>query len=314
MAYVVSAGTNLAYERLNERHLAASPCPSSTCVTSQQHPPGRGGGLLTGNRQGRPEGAVRRAGRTWRPAGTTRPGATAVQRELLALAGEILGGTAPRLGDAGSPAAATRSRPCDSASKYVVRWARDLPQNLVLDADFARLAEEIEAGGAHGVYPTLARPHPRAHRAPPPTSSSVSGSSSSALRTPRLQRRTGPSASTAPWTPPHCAKPSAGSWSATRRCAPASRTGPEGLLQAVGAPYDPWTDPGQEDGEWREAAGRFFADALRPGGAAHAADPLDAIGRRRWATCCCTCHHIGRRRLVVERPLRRNSPPITRHW
>ncbi|GAA2935860.1 hypothetical protein GCM10020221_34570 [Streptomyces thioluteus] len=37
-------------------------------------------------------------------------------------------------------------------------------------------------------------------------------------------------------------------------------TGPEGLLQAVGAPYDPWTDPGQEDGDWREAAGRFFAE------------------------------------------------------
>ncbi|GAA2935854.1 hypothetical protein GCM10020221_34560 [Streptomyces thioluteus] len=89
VAYVV-LGDDLAYEGY-ERHLAATlPSymrPHRTHLVEALP--------LTGNGKVDQKALSARAGEPWRPAGTTGPAATAVQRELLALAGEILGGTAP---------------------------------------------------------------------------------------------------------------------------------------------------------------------------------------------------------------------------
>ncbi|MEU3187610.1 amino acid adenylation domain-containing protein [Streptomyces sp. NPDC006923] len=212
----------------------------------------------------------------WR---STRPADTATtshQRALLELAGGILGVPELRLGDrwianGGDSLKALRLR-----FEVRRRWGRELPQALVLRADFAELAAAIEAAPAAGGSSYPAPPVPTGARSAPATSEQQ--------RLWLLQQR----------DPLSCAYNvglafrlrgtvdiTALRWALRRLVVrhPALRTSfdatAEGLRQTVAEPYDPWTEagpdwgrgsgegsgqgPGADETRWRAFAGRLLA-------------------------------------------------------
>ncbi|WP_344028213.1 amino acid adenylation domain-containing protein [Streptomyces luteireticuli] len=253
VAYVVLAD-DLPYEEY-ERHLAAT-LPSYM----RPHRTHLVGALpLTGNGKVDQKALIARAGEPWRPADSTGPAATDVQRELLALAGGILGGTEPRLGDRWIACGGDSLKALRLRFEIRRRWGRDVPQALVLDADFARLAEEVEAGRGVAAHPPV----------PAPTDARTAPATSEQQRLWLLQQRSPRSRAYNVGQAFRIdgAVDTAALRAALRRLVERHAalrtgftTGPEGLLQTVGDPYDPWAGTEQGDGDWREAAGRFFAE------------------------------------------------------
>ncbi|GAB3136676.1 non-ribosomal peptide synthetase [Micromonospora sonneratiae] len=194
---------------------------------------------------------------------------TAWQREVLELAGEVLGVPDLRLGDrwianGGDSLKALRLR-----FEIQRRWGGEVSQAVVLHGDFAGLAAAIDGSRATTGSPYPAPAAPTGARSAPATSEQQ--------RLWLLEQRS----------------PGSGAYhvglafelrghidvtalrQALRRSVArhpalrtAFRTTPEGLRQVVAEPYDPWTepappsrapDPGRDEPDWRERAHTLFA-------------------------------------------------------
>ncbi|MFD4660865.1 amino acid adenylation domain-containing protein [Kitasatospora sp. NPDC058444] len=223
---------------------------------------------------------LRRDDPPWRRAeGGDRPGAeatTARQREVLALAAEVLGVPDLRLDDRWIASGGDSLKALRLRFEVRRRWGCELPQARVLTGDVAGIARAVaEAGSAaDSPYPVP----------PAPTRARSAAATSEQQRLWLLQQR-------APRSRAYAVELAfrldgavdtdalrASLRDLVRRHA-ALRTAfeavPEGLRQLVGDPYDPWTEPGPEavgtenDGEEgaRAEAERFFAapfDLARP--------------------------------------------------
>ncbi|WP_329034034.1 non-ribosomal peptide synthetase [Streptomyces sp. NBC_00178] len=255
LAFVV-LGQDLAYEEF-ERHLAAH-LPAymrpHRIHLVQDMPLNANGKVDEGS-------LLRQAGRPWRPDAADGAVTTDTEREVLALAEEILGAGGLGLGDrwianGGDSLKALRLR-------FAVRkrWGRDLAQEVVLHGDLAAVARAVASAGPAGEY-AVPVPVVAGARSAPATSEQQ--------RMWLLQRRAPGSRAYSV----HQAFRVDGSVDAVALRAAlrslvarhaALRTGfslgPEGLLQTVGEPYDPWQEPGAER-MWDEGAARSFADTF----------------------------------------------------
>ncbi|AYG78432.1 Surfactin synthase subunit 2 [Streptomyces hundungensis] len=211
------------------------------------------------------EALLRRHVTPWRrtTAAPTRAVRTARQREVLALAERILDTEGLHLTD--------RWIACGGDSLKALRlrfearrlWGCELPPSLVLRADFAELAAATEA--TPSPYPEIPAPAPTEAAGP-----RTAPATSEQQRLWLLQQRD--PASLAYSVPMVFRVEGAVDTTALRDTLrrlvarhPALRTSftatPEGLLQTVNEPYDPWTEP--PAAALRDAAGRrAFADRL----------------------------------------------------
>ncbi|MEU8472747.1 amino acid adenylation domain-containing protein [Streptomyces sp. NPDC029006] len=213
-------------------------------------------------------------GRPWRRADGTAAtaGATAVQRQVLDLASQVLGVPGLRLDDRWIPSGGDSLKALRLRSEVRRRWGCELPQSLVLRADLAELAAAVEAGQGTDRSPYPAPPVPAGARSAPATSEQQ--------RLWLLQQRD-------PRSRAYDVRLSfrirgTVDGTALRRALhrlvarhPALRTAFEattgGLRQVVGEPYDPWTQPPADLGDDAKSPGdharRFFAtpfDLARP--------------------------------------------------
>ena len=255
LAYLV-LGQELSFEDF-ERHLAAS-LPSYM----RPHRVYLVDALpLNANGKVDTEALLAREDLPWR-AGTEPAGATDWQREVLDLAGDVLGVGGLRPGDrwianGGDSLKALRLR-----FEVRRRWGCELPAGLILQSDLGQLAEAISAGRqqAGPSYPVPARACGAGSA--PATSEQQrlwllqqQDPRSVAYNVGLAFRLTG-------------AVDLAALRQALRRLVeryPALRTGfqPAGgeLRQLVGEPYDPWREPDRQPGaDWRDFAGRLFAE------------------------------------------------------
>ncbi|MET7454363.1 amino acid adenylation domain-containing protein [Streptomyces sp. NPDC005574] len=189
---------------------------------------------------------------------------TAQQRKLLQLAEGILDVRDLRPDDRWVPNGGDSLKALRLRFEIRRAFQADVPQSLVLSADFASLADAVTAatGGAGPLYPPP--PAPTGRRSAPATSEQQ--------RLWLLHRRD--PHSRAYDVPLAFRLDGAVDEDALRaaldrlvRRHPALRTGfhatADGLLQTIGEPYDPWQPADVRDGEdWREAAARFFAPAF----------------------------------------------------
>jgi amino acid adenylation domain-containing protein len=187
----------------------------------------------------------------WRGRSAAGP-VTGWQREVLDLAGEVLG--VPDLGPGDRWAANGGDSLKALRLRFEVRrrWDCELPQSLVLQSDFARLAEAIESGRAESPYP-----------GPVVVSGARSApATSEQQRLWLLQQRQPQSCAYNVGLAFHVTGPAdtVALREALRRSVerhPALRTAFEatadGLRQVVAEPYDPWTHHGTPD--WQD----FFA-------------------------------------------------------
>ncbi|MFB0619621.1 amino acid adenylation domain-containing protein [Streptomyces sp. AGS-58] len=213
-------------------------------------------------------------GRPWRRTGATAPAADATewQRQVLDLAGEVLGVTGLRLDDRWIASGGDSLKALRLRFEVRRRWGCELPQSLVLRADLAELAAAVRAGRTTNPSPHPAPPAPAGARSAPATSEQQ--------RLWLLHQR----------DPRSCAYNVGLSFrirgtvdtAALRRALcrlvvrhPALRTAfdttADGLRQVVSEPYDPWTEPPADLGGDEESRGgharRFFAtpfDLSRP--------------------------------------------------
>ncbi|MFE6400798.1 amino acid adenylation domain-containing protein [Streptomyces alboflavus] len=158
LAYLV-LGAELSYEDF-DRHLAAS-----LPAYMRPHRAYRVVELpLNANGKVDKSALLRRADVPWTAADPTRPEETAPvtdrQREVLTLAEQILGVTHLRLADRWVASGGDSLKALRLRFEVRRRWGRDVPQALILRADFAELAAVIEAGSADAdvPYPPVAAP------------------------------------------------------------------------------------------------------------------------------------------------------------
>ncbi|MEV0607418.1 amino acid adenylation domain-containing protein [Polymorphospora rubra] len=211
---------------------------------------------------------LRRADPPWRGDAVGSP-ATAWQREVLGLAGEVLGVPDLRPGDRWIASGGDSLKALRLRFEVQRRWGGELPQAAVLHGDFAELAAAIDAARTATGSPYPVPPAPTGVRSAPATSEQQ--------RLWLLQQRS----------------PGSGAYhvglafalrgrvdvaalrQALRQAVvrhPALRTGfraaADGLFQEVGEAYDPWVDPGGDTGgDWPGRARALFAvpfDLARP--------------------------------------------------
>ncbi|AEW98743.1 amino acid adenylation domain protein (plasmid) [Streptantibioticus cattleyicolor NRRL 8057 = DSM 46488] len=194
-----------------------------------------------------------------RPDGAHRP-ATAWQREVLALAADVLGVPEPRLDDRWIALGGDSLKALRLRYRIRERWGCELPAPLVLRADFAELADAVAAARGTGGSPYPAPPAPTGRRTAPATAEQQRlwlhqqrSPGSRAYHVGQAFRLDGPVDTAALRR----------SLRALVARHPALRTAfeatEEGLRQIVGDPYDPWTEPDPE--ALRDAAaGRAFTD------------------------------------------------------
>ena len=281
LAYLV-AGPELDFEEF-DRHLT-----STVPTYMRPHRMYRVDALpLTGNGKVDRVALLRRPDRPWqRSADTdtdTDVGPAAVvtdrQREVLELAEAVLGTSGLRPADRWISSGGDSLRALRLRFEIRRRWGCELGQAEVLHADFAAIAEAVDRGAGSGAGPR--------YPVPPPPSGAVRGPATSEQQRLWLHHQRFPGSRG--YTVGQALRLDGPVDAAALRralCAlvarhPALRTGfeasPDGLLQVVGAPYDPWTEPeatalaGEEDERAEEAASvfadRFFAephDLARP--------------------------------------------------
>ncbi|MFF4244835.1 amino acid adenylation domain-containing protein [Streptomyces sp. NPDC001822] len=205
-----------------------------------------------------------RAGRPWRPAATDGPATTETEREVLALAEEVLGTTGLGLGDRWIASGGDSLKALRLRFAVRKRWGRDLAQAVVLHGDLAAVARAVTSAGPSGESGCPAPVVAGARSAP---------ATSEQQRLWLLQRR-------APGSLAYSVNQAfrvdgpvdvvalRGALRTLVTDHAALRTGfalgPEGLCQAVGEPYDPWHEPDTDrmgDADAAEAfGGTFFAE------------------------------------------------------
>ncbi|MFE1794792.1 amino acid adenylation domain-containing protein [Streptomyces sp. NPDC059517] len=268
LAYLV-LGAELTYEEY-ERHLAATLPPYMRPHRTHLVD------ALPRNANGKVDDAALLGSTTpaWRRTSGAAVEVTDAQREVLEMAGSVLGvpGLRPDDGwiaNGGDSLKALRLR-----FRIRRRWNVEVPQSVVLREDFAALTEAITSGAASGTPGSSGSSAP-GHSAPPHPAVPEPGGRRSAPATSEQQRL---------WlldrSEPHSraydvplafhlqgtVDEDALRAALTRLVAehPALRTAfratPEGLLQEIGDPFDPWEPADVLDGEgWEPAARRFFA-------------------------------------------------------
>lgn len=215
---------------------------------------------LTANGKVDRDALLRDPGAPWRAA---REGAVPVsddERPVLEIAEEILAVDGLRPDDRWIPSGGDSLKALRFRFAILTRFAVDLPQDLVLRADFAALAAAVHAPDAD------AGDHPPVPRAPEESAAPATGEQE---RLWLLHRRDPEDRS---YDVPLVLRIDGDvDLPALRRAVralvaghPALRTrlvpAPDGLLQRVEPPYDPWEPCETRPGEgWRETADRFFA-------------------------------------------------------
>ncbi|MFF9479602.1 amino acid adenylation domain-containing protein [Streptomyces sp. NPDC014733] len=232
---------------------------------------------LTANGKVDEAALLARADRPWRRATDTAAEVTPWQREVLELAGEVLGLADPRPDDrwiAAGGDSLKALRFCFAARR---RWGCELDRSLVLGGDLAAVAEAVAAARDAGESPYPPVAPPSGARSAPATAEQQRlwlhqrrHPASRAYHVGQAFRLDGP-------------VDAAALRHAVRQLVvrhPALRTGfeatPEGLRQRVGDPYDPWTDPGVPPSD--EAGRRAFA-------ARYFAEPFDLAAPRMLRAC-----------------------------
>ncbi|WP_063798134.1 non-ribosomal peptide synthetase [Streptomyces sp. 150FB] len=202
---------------------------------------------------------LERTGRPWRPAAAAGSAPTRRQRELLELAEQVLGTTGVGLTDRWIACGGDSLKAVRLRFEIRRRWDCEVPQATVLQGDLAAVARAVTAArpGAVSVYPV------------PAVSGARSGPATSEQQRLWLVQRRAPGSRAY-----HVNQAlridgtvdTAALRQAIRRLVEGHaalrtgfETGPEGLVQVVGEPYDPWHDPGVRR-TWDEAAARAFAD------------------------------------------------------
>ncbi|MEU5101220.1 MULTISPECIES: amino acid adenylation domain-containing protein [unclassified Streptomyces] len=261
LAYLV-AGPELEFEEFG-RHLT-----SAVPAYMRPHRVHRVDALpLTGNGKVDRAALLRRTDRPWQRSADTGPVApvTARQREVLELAEAVLATSGLRPTDRWISSGGDSLRALRLRFEIRRRWGHELSQAAVLHADFATIAEAIDqAGSAAG---------PR-HPVPAPPSGATRGPATSEQQRLWLHHQRFPGSRG--YTVGQALRLDGPVDRAALRRAlcglvarhPALRTGfeasPDGLLQVVGEPYDPWTEPeatALADEEAMSAfADRFFAE------------------------------------------------------
>ncbi|QNP68570.1 amino acid adenylation domain-containing protein [Streptomyces roseirectus] len=221
---------------------------------------------------------LRQAGRPWRPiaSDTGAPAATETERQVVALAEEILDTTGLGPGDrwiASGGDSLKALRFCFAARQ---RWGRELTQAAVLHGDLAAVARSLTTDGPG---PDSAAPVVSGARTAPATSEQQ--------RLWLLQRRTPDSRAYSVNQVFDVDGPvdTAALRQALRALVTrheALRTGfglgPDGLEQNVGEPYDPWHEPGDSRRTWDEEDAHAFADTFF-------AEPFDLAVPRMLRAC-----------------------------
>ncbi|MFK0294023.1 amino acid adenylation domain-containing protein [Streptomyces sp. NPDC090442] len=220
---------------------------------------------LTANGKVDETALLARAERPWRrPAGGPSAVVTPWQREVLGLAGAVLGLPDVAPGDRWVAAGGDSLKALRFCFEVRRRWGCELDRGLVLGGDLASIAEAVAtARGAEGSpYPAV----------PPPSGAERAPATSEQQRLWLHQQRS--PGSRAYHVGQAFRLDGVVDAAALRRALrglvarhPALRTGfeatPEGLCQVVGAPYDPWTEPYRvpvdEEGQ-RAFAAEYFAE------------------------------------------------------
>ncbi|MCX4461412.1 amino acid adenylation domain-containing protein [Streptomyces sp. NBC_01728] len=220
---------------------------------------------------------LERAGRPWRPAAPAARSVTRRQREVLELAEQVLQTTGLRPADRWIACGGDSLKALRLRFEIRRRWGCEVPQATVLYGDLAAIARAVDAAGpdAGSVYPVPAVASARfgpatseqqrlwlvQHRAPGSRAYSVN----------QAFRIDGPVDTAALRRALRVV---------VRRHAALRtgfETGPEGLRQVVGEPYDPWHDPGVTPVR-DEAGARAFADGFF-------AEPFDLTVPRMLRAC-----------------------------
>ncbi|MCS0603406.1 amino acid adenylation domain-containing protein [Streptomyces sp. LP11] len=215
---------------------------------------------LTANGKVDEAALLRDAGTPWRGSDPGEADITDAQRPVLEIAEDILAVTGLRPGDRWIPSGGDSLKALRFRFEILGRFGADLPQDLVLRADFATLADAVhDPGAAAGTYP----PVPAGSGEPdaPATSEQERlwllhqrDPADRSYDVPLAFRTQGP-------VDPAALRRAARALVARH---PALRTRlvptPEGLRQRTEAPYDPWQSPDTDpDATWQETADRFFA-------------------------------------------------------
>ncbi|MEU2420801.1 amino acid adenylation domain-containing protein [Streptomyces sp. NPDC007851] len=206
-------------------------------------------------------------GTPWRGGREDAVPVTAEQRPVLELAEEVLGVGGLRPGDRWIPSGGDSLKALRFRFEVLERYGVDLPQDLVLRADLAALADAVRTAPADCRPPV-----------PPAPAGTTAPATSEQERLWLLHRRDpGDRSYDVPlaFRVQGTVDPSALRRALRSLVArhPALRTrlvpAPDGLLQRTEAPYDPWQPLDPREGEsWQETAARFFAhrfDLTAPG-------------------------------------------------
>ncbi|MFJ8057784.1 amino acid adenylation domain-containing protein [Streptomyces sp. NPDC096142] len=271
LAFLVP-GDDLSYDAY-DRHLAAAlPSymrPHHTYLVAE----------LPRNANGKVDQAalVRDAGTPWRGTSEDDAPVTAEQQRLLAVAEDILAVNGLRPGDRWAASGGDSLKALRFRFEILSRFAVDLPHDLVLRSDFAALADAVHApGAATGEHP----PVPAASGEPSaPATSEQERLWLLHQRDPEDRAYDVPLAFRVRGRVDPAGLHRAVQAVVERHVALRTRLvpTPEGLVQQVGDPYDPWHPLEDRAGEeWQDTADRFFA---------HRFDLADArMLRAAWVT------------------------------
>ncbi|MET9016667.1 amino acid adenylation domain-containing protein [Streptomyces olivaceoviridis] len=220
---------------------------------------------------------LERAGLPWRSVASGGQAATEVEREVLEVAEEILGITGLGLRDRWIACGGDSLKALRLRFAIRRRWGVEVAQAAVLHGSMGEIAEAVATGGSGGndAYPAVV------------TAGARSAPATSEQQRLWLLQRSAP-ASVAYSVGQAFRVDGAADAAALRRALRALvvhhaalrtgfATGPEGLLQTVGEPYDPWHDPGPRQA-WGEEEAHAFADAFF-------AEPFDLAVPRMLRAC-----------------------------
>ncbi|WP_079007809.1 non-ribosomal peptide synthetase [Streptomyces sp. NRRL F-4707] len=222
---------------------------------------------------------LRQADRPWRPAASDSgaPATTETERRVVELAEDILGTTGLGLGDRWIASGGDSLKALRFCFAVRQRWGRELSQAEVLHGDLAAVARSL-TGVRPGEEGALPAPVVSGARSAPATSEQQRlwllqrrDPASRAYSVNQVFRVDGPVDTTA-------LRRALRSLVARHAALRTSfGTGPAGLEQTVGEPYDPWHEPGSRQ-TWDEEEAHAFADGFF-------AEPFDLAVPRMLRAC-----------------------------